>query len=100
MQSEIKLTPKLLKELAKDVLLELSDDEINGILAIETNIMERFEQVLAIDTTNVKPLFYPFETPRSYLRNDDESQTINQNLVLKNAPKVIGPYIAISRVVK
>lgn len=100
MQAKIKLSPTLIKELAKDVFLEIDEAEIKDILAIEKNILHRFEKVFNIETKGVEPLFYPFEAPRDYLRNDDESQVVKQSAVLANARHTIGPYVAITRVVK
>lgn len=101
MTANIKLTPSLLKDLATDVFIDLTADEIREVIAIENAIAHRFEKVSAIDTTGVKPLNYPFETPRAYLREDDiEPTLIDHSAVLANAPTTSGPYVTIKKVIK
>lgn len=101
MKANIKLTPSLLKDLATDVFIDLTDAEIQEVIAIENAILQRFEKVSTIDTKGVKPLIYPFETPRTYLREDDTEPTIiDQSAVLANATTTSGPYITITKVIK
>ena len=101
MKPKIKLTPNLLKELAAAVFFDLTEEEIQEVIAIENSILRRFEKVSAIDTTGVEPLIYPFETPRTYLREDEGEMTVtDQSAVLANATTTSGPYVTITKVIK
>lgn len=95
-----KMTKELINELAKDIMIKLTDEEIQQILETENTIVQRFEEVKKINTDNVEPLHYPFDVENSYLREDDDSSKISQEIILKNAPSTDGDYITITKVVK
>ncbi|ASZ08919.1 glutamyl-tRNA amidotransferase [Mesoplasma chauliocola] len=87
-------------ELAGDSMLSFTDKEIDEIVAKENSLKQEFEKVLKIDTTNVKPLFYPYDSIHTYLRSDDDSTTIDQSVILSNAPTSEGDFVTIKKVVK
>lgn len=100
MANNQKLTKAYLKELASDIMLELTDNELDGISAIEESLTRRFEKVTSINTDGLEPLFFPFEQPHTYLRDDNDMHANQQSDLLANAPSTDGDYITIVRVVK
>lgn len=91
---------KYYKELAQDCMLSFTDLEIDEIVAKEENLKKEFENVLKIDTTNVKPLFYPYDDIHTYLRDDEETTKIDQKVILNNAPSAEDNFVTIKKVVK
>ncbi|AUF83806.1 glutamyl-tRNA amidotransferase [Mesoplasma syrphidae] len=91
---------KTVLELAEDIMLELSEAEIQVILATDKSLKTKFEKVTSVNTDNVEPLFYPFDKNHDFLREDDEPYNVDQAAVLANAPSADGEYITIVKVVK
>ncbi|ATZ21371.1 Asp-tRNA(Asn)/Glu-tRNA(Gln) amidotransferase subunit GatC [Mesoplasma tabanidae] len=91
---------KYYEELAQDSMLKFTDNEINEIVAKQEDLKKEFEKVLKIDTSNVKPLFYPYDDIHTYLREDNETTVINQKVILSNAPTSDGDFVTIKKVVK
>lgn len=89
-----------LKELASDIMLELSAEELSSISEIEKEIKTKFASVLKINTDGVEPLNYPFEKPHHFLRNDCDVETISQRSVLANAPATKDEFIVLTKVIK
>lgn len=89
------------KSLASDIMISFTNSEIEDILLIEEHLLSSFDKVLAINTSNVEPLYHPFEGPQIFLHESElEHCPILQKEVLDNAPSVEGEYISISKVVK
>lgn len=88
-----------LKSLAKDIMLEANDQELDYILSVEESILEKFKKVTSIDTTNVKPTFYPLNDIHNFLREDNNSEVIEQEYILKNAPTSKDECVTIAKVV-
>ncbi|AKX33774.1 glutamyl-tRNA(Gln) amidotransferase subunit C [Spiroplasma litorale] len=95
----MKINFDILKSLENDVMLDLTDEELNKILKFENEILSKFEKVLNINTDGVQQLHYCFEINNSYLRNDDETRTISKEDLLSNAPEVEDDYVIIKKVV-
>ncbi|ATZ20689.1 Asp-tRNA(Asn)/Glu-tRNA(Gln) amidotransferase subunit GatC [Mesoplasma coleopterae] len=91
---------KYYEELAQDSMLKFTEKEIDEIVAKQEDLRKEFEKVLKIDTTNVKPLFYPYDDIHTYLRDDNETTTIDQKKILANAPTCEGDFVTIKKVVK
>ncbi|ATZ18996.1 aspartyl/glutamyl-tRNA amidotransferase subunit C [Williamsoniiplasma somnilux] len=94
------INDELIKELASDIMLELSQGEINEIIEAEESIIKRFKQVTSINTDNIEPLNYPFENSHVFLREDEDFYTNSQEDLLNNAPTVDGDFITIVKVIK
>ncbi|AEM68965.1 aspartyl/glutamyl-tRNA(Asn/Gln) amidotransferase subunit C [Mycoplasma putrefaciens] len=88
-----------LKSLAKDLMIEANDQELDYVLSIENAISQKLEKVISIDTENVKPTFYPLKDIGSFLREDDNPQVIDQKYLLENAPTKDQDYITVVKVV-
>ncbi|UWD35192.1 aspartyl/glutamyl-tRNA amidotransferase subunit C [Mycoplasma cottewii] len=88
-----------LKSLAKDIMLEANDQELDYILSVEESILEKLKKVTSIDTTNVEPTFYPLKDIHNFLREDNNSEVIDQECILKNAPTSKDECVTIAKVV-
>ncbi|AUM62366.1 Asp-tRNA(Asn)/Glu-tRNA(Gln) amidotransferase subunit GatC [Spiroplasma monobiae] len=91
---------ELLKELQEDAMLDLTEKELQDILKVENQILKKFEKVLSVDTDGVEELHYPFDFNFTYLREDDKTQVLPQNEILRNAPSIDGDFVTITKVVK
>jgi aspartyl-tRNA(Asn)/glutamyl-tRNA(Gln) amidotransferase subunit C len=94
------LSSHYIKELAADIMLDLTEKEIQDIKKTENSIREKFLKVLTIDTDHVKPMYFPIDDVHYYLREDNSYHVANQQDVLANAPTKDGDYITIVKVVK
>ncbi|AJM71677.1 Asp-tRNA(Asn)/Glu-tRNA(Gln) amidotransferase subunit GatC [Mycoplasma yeatsii] len=88
-----------LKSLAKDIMLEANDQELDYILSVEESILEKLKKVTSIDTTNVEPTFYPLKDIHNFLREDNNPEVIDQECILKNAPTSKDECVTIAKVV-
>lgn len=95
----MKLNREQIVKLSKNLMFELTEIEIDNIL----NEFEAFNnQVMgfqAIDTTGVEAMVYPFDTPTTYLREDDEVSELSLDDVLLNAPHRVDEYFVVPKVV-
>lgn len=89
-----------LRQLAKQLMFELSDKEVEEAQKRFEIFEQQMELLNAIDTTNVEPMIYPFESPTTYLREDVVSSDLNQEMVLQNAPIVKEGHFVVPKVVK
>ncbi|ATZ16625.1 aspartyl/glutamyl-tRNA(Asn/Gln) amidotransferase subunit C [Entomoplasma freundtii] len=94
------ISNEYLQELARDIMLELSPEELTSIRTIEKDLKAKFAAVLKINTDNVEPLNYPFEEPHLKLRDDAVVKTIPQATVLQNAPVTQDEFIVLTKVIK
>ncbi|ASP27882.1 glutamyl-tRNA(Gln) amidotransferase subunit C [Spiroplasma corruscae] len=95
----MKINFEVLKSLEEDVMLDLSDQELNEVLKVENQILSKFEKVLKINTDGVEQMHYCFEIKNTYLRDDENSRTIPKEKVLSNAPEKDDDYIIMNKVV-
>lgn len=95
-----RLAKKDVQELARDIMLELTTNEIESILEIEHEIRQKFAKVTKINTDNVAPMYYPIEETHHFLRPDTISHTVDLKTVLDNAPATSDDLITIAKVVK
>lgn len=66
--------------------MNLSDDEVERFRSQLSNILDNFEILQQVDTTNVPPTAYPI--PLSNVTRDDESSpSYRQSDILANAPR-------------
>jgi len=66
--------------------MDLSDEEIEKFRSQLSNILDNFEILQQVDTTNVPPTAYPI--PLSNVTRDDEVATSSpQSDILSNAPR-------------
>ncbi|AOG60075.1 glutamyl-tRNA(Gln) amidotransferase subunit C [Spiroplasma helicoides] len=96
----MKIDKKLIKELADDIMLEISDEEADAFLKTEKELLAKFEKVLVINVDNVEPSFYCFDHLNNFLRDDNKKEVISKQELLNNAPKSKDGYVIIEKVVK
>lgn len=87
------------QRLAKDLMLSLTDDEMEIVLKDSAIFMAQLEALQAVDTESVEMMSYPFENDTTWLREDVVSHVISQETAFKNAPHTEGDYVEIVRVV-
>ncbi len=95
------ITDSLLKECAKNIMLELNEEEFNTLkkdfimVSDELNKMSRIEGI-----DDAIPMTFPFDVSISYLREDEPNNQITREEALSNAKDVIGGQIRLPKVVK
>lgn len=95
-----KLSPELFKELANDIMIEISDEEASFIYKTELKIINDFEKVKLINTENIEPMEYPYDIVNTYMREDDDIFEIEKEQAIKNFPETDGTYLIVNKVVK
>lgn len=95
-----KLSREMIVKLSKDLMLELSEEEIENVHHESQNFLNQVNALSEIDVEGVEVMSYPFDDPTTWLREDVESHVINRELAFKNAPRVSGEYFEVVKVVK
>lgn len=85
--------------LAKSLMLEIKDAEIEKINKSLESFLKQVEQINLINTDGVKPLNYPFETAISQMRDDIAGDVLTVDEVLKNAAESKKDMVKIPKVV-
>lgn len=93
------INKEMVKKLTQTLMIEMSDDEINESLDELSVLVNQINKLKLIDTTNIEPMVYPFETPTTYMRNDEETRVLSQQEILKNAPSTYQHYFKVPKVV-
>ncbi len=94
-----KHTPAYFKSLAKQLRFELTDEEAQNIADEFGILINQMNLLNAIDTENVQPMVYPFETPTSFMREDVADQVLSAQEALKNAPSSKNGFFVTKKVV-
>lgn len=95
-----KLDKELIKKLSKDLMFELSEEEVNSVHEASFNFLSQVKVLQSIDVSDVEVMSYPFETDTVWMREDIVDHQIDQELAFKNAPRIEGDYFEIVKVVK
>lgn len=78
----------LIQEVANDLKLKLSDEEINSITNQWNVFNDALDIINKIDTTNVENTYSPNFTPIEYLREDEfEEIDFDKNVIFKNTKR-------------
>ena len=88
------------QELANDLMFKVNDDEINDIINEFDSLDKMISFFDSIDTDNVEEMIYPIDIETTYLREDEESNTISQEDALANVKKTKQGHILVPKVVK
>ena len=89
-----------IKELALDLMFEVSDEEaldIQNDFVLLDEMLKLFE---TIDTDGIEEMVYPFDVETSFLRDDEVSNVISQEEALSNVAKVKQGHVVVPKVVK
>ena len=95
-----KITNEYVKELAKQLMFEMSDQEAQDVKGEFEVLLKQLDLLESIDTTGVEEMIYPFEQPTSFMREDVVENQISQKDALLNEKRVRKDYIILPRVVK
>lgn len=95
MQIDIQVVEKI-ADLAK---LSLTEDEKKKYAVQIEDILEYFNQLSQIDTSNIKPLSHVHEMTNVF-REDHHADSLSKEEVFKNAPDRFGDYFRVPKVIK
>lgn len=94
------MTKEVLKEAAKRLLFDMSEDEYDTLLK-EFNVvikqMELIGQIEGVD--DYAPMVFPFECTTSHLREDAPSKPLTKEEALRNAKNKSAGQIKVPKVV-
>lgn len=88
------------KQLANQLMFDLSDQEIEELQADFEILEEQIKMLERINTDGVEEMIYPFESETEFLREDVVNHTIQREDALKNANAVMAGHIHVPKVVK
>lgn len=94
------LSREKVKQLALNCMFKLSDEEADLISQEFDVLMSQMALLDKIDTTDVETMDYPFESPFTYLREDDEVINLSVDEALSNGPLVEDNFFVVPKVVK
>ncbi|WP_462216941.1 Asp-tRNA(Asn)/Glu-tRNA(Gln) amidotransferase subunit GatC [Mycoplasmoides genitalium] len=82
------LIRKEMQQLAKTIRIDLSDKEVDALVEEFKEITKSFNKVTKIDTTNVRPMYAPFEFSPTPLRKDKPVVDKHAKQLLNNCCEV------------
>ncbi len=92
------LDKETVEHVAKLARLKLSANEISAFSQQLSGILENFQQISSVDTSNVKPIVTPTEMV-AYMREDKIEAVANVDELMKNAPEKAGRLFKVPQVV-
>jgi len=96
----MKIDKNKLKELANDLLFDMSEQEYDTLLMEFGELvtqMKLLEQIPNVDEG--EPLIYPFETTNSFLREDEPGVPLSKEEVLSNVADSYAGQVRLPKVV-
>ncbi len=81
----MKVDKELIRKVAENARLKLSEAEINEFIPQLKEVLENFSKLDEIDTKNVRPSFQPVEI-KNNVREDKIGKCLSQEDALKNSP--------------
>ncbi|MDE5545345.1 MAG: Asp-tRNA(Asn)/Glu-tRNA(Gln) amidotransferase subunit GatC [Malacoplasma sp.] len=91
----IKLTDKITKEISKNLMLEISDEEAKLISSLIETSVEKIEKVKTFDLSNVEPMDYPDIVISNNFREDEIEEFDNVEKLLDLAPEKENRFIKV-----
>jgi aspartyl-tRNA(Asn)/glutamyl-tRNA(Gln) amidotransferase subunit C len=95
----MKLSREEVLHIARLARLGLTDAEIDRFREQLSNILENFEVLQQVDTTNVLPTAQPIPL-QNVTRDDEVADSLPQSQVLANAPRKDGEYFRVRAVLE
>ena len=91
---------EVLKDAAKRLLFEMSEEEYKTLL-VEFDIITKQMEYIGKDSSldELEPLVFPFECKTSYMREDVAEEPLSREEALKNARSKAGGQIKLPKVV-
>lgn len=96
----MKISREKSAELSRLYQFELSEEELKELDLDCEQLTEGMKLLSQIDTENVEPMIYPFETETTYLRDGEEIEQLSLEEVLENSPVTKNDYFVVSKVVE
>lgn len=79
----MKVDKELILKVAKNARLKLTGNEIEEFLPQLKDILDNFEKIKNVDTSNVKEIFHPIEIKNNF-RKDIVEKSLTQDEALSN----------------
>ena len=96
----IKINENVLKQAAKNLMFEISNEECQTLIKEFDTIIKQMETLDCIKGLDeVSPMTFPFECSTSFLREDVCSEPLSAEEALKNAKDVVDNQIRLPKVV-
>ena len=83
----IKLTNKITKEISKNLMIDISDEEAKVISELISKSVEKIEKIKEINFQKIKPMDYPDIPITSFFREDEVKEFGNKDELLDLAPE-------------
>lgn len=93
----MKILKSDLKFMAKSILLDIDDNELDKIYHNFQLIVDKLRYIKYFNLENVSPLDYLFEDKYSKLREDELIENLDKKDVLKNAKSKSTDFITIKK---
>jgi aspartyl-tRNA(Asn)/glutamyl-tRNA(Gln) amidotransferase subunit C len=91
------LTPDDVRRVARLTRIAMTDREVETLRAQLARVLDHFQSLRQIDTTDVEPTGHATDTS-TVMRNDEPRPSLPREAVLKNAPEVDDPFIRVKPV--
>jgi aspartyl-tRNA(Asn)/glutamyl-tRNA(Gln) amidotransferase subunit C len=95
----MKLSRDDVLHIARLARLGLTESEVNKFQEQLSNILENFEILQRVDTTDVPPTAQPIHL-QNVLRDDEVAESLPPGDILKNAPRQEGDYFRVRAVLE
>ena len=93
------LTREQVQHIASLCRIAMSDADIERMRGELSNILDQFEALRRLDTSNVEPTSHSIDV-HSVLRQDEPRPSLSQADILRNAPRVEEGYLRIQAVLE
>lgn len=91
------LTAEQVRHVAKLARLELSEPQVETYRRSLSSILEYVEKLQAINVSDIAPMAHPLSMTNR-LAEDTVTEPMPLEALLRNAPAVEGPYLAVPKV--
>jgi aspartyl-tRNA(Asn)/glutamyl-tRNA(Gln) amidotransferase subunit C len=95
----MKLSSEQVLQIAILARLGLTDDEVDRLREQLSNILENFEVLQQVDTSNAPPTAQSI-TLQNVIKSDDVAASLPQNQILANAPRREGEFFRVRPVLE
>ena len=95
----MRLSSEQVLQIALLARLGLTDDEVDKLREQLSNILENFEVLQQVDTSNAPPTAQSI-TLQNVIKSDDVAASLPQNQILANAPRREGEFFRVRPVLE
>ncbi len=93
-----KIDPELVRRVGKLSRIELTDNQVETFSKQLASILEYFDKLQQLDTTDVEPLVHPVEL-HNVLSDDTPGSSLAPDEALGNAPQRDGDFFRVPKVI-